>query len=96
MRKPFCCRTSGQRDGMPRLPKTQDEARVMIDSECFHVGLALFDSTNNIDFPGENLISTGCPMKWIALLPPSQMQNEGVRQMIQENFYDYHTLPGRQ
>jgi len=76
-----------------KIAESQDEARVMIDSECFHVGLALFDSTNNIDFPGENLISTGCPMKWIALLPPSRMQNEDVRQMIQENFYDYHTLP---
>ena len=68
----------------------------MIDSERFHVGLALFDSTNNIDFPGENLISAGGPMKWIALLPPSQMQNEDIRQMILENFYDYHTLPCRQ
>lgn len=73
-----------------------DEAMAMINSERFHVGLALFDSTNNIDSPncpGMNLISTGFPMKWIALLPPAKMQNEGVSQMIHENFYDYHTLP---
>ncbi len=76
-----------------QVAENPDEARAMIDSERFHVGLALFDSTNNIDFPGENLISTGAPMKWIALLPPSKMQNEGVSQMILENFYDYHTLP---
>ena len=76
-----------------QIAENQNEARVMIDSERFHVGLALFDSTNHIDFPGENLISTGSPMKWIALLPPSKIQNENVSQMIQESFYDYHTLP---
>lgn len=76
-----------------QVAENADEARAMINSERFHVGLTLFDSTNNIDFPGENLISTGGPMKWIALLPPSKIQNEDVRQMIQENFYDYHTLP---
>ncbi len=76
-----------------QIAENQDEARIMIDSERFHVGLALFDSTNNIDFPSDNLIPTGGPMKWIALLPPSKMQNEGVSQMIQESFYDYHTLP---
>ncbi len=65
----------------------------MINSERFHVGLALFDPTKNVDFPGESLVSMGGTMKWIALLPPSQMQNEGVSQMILENFYDYHTLP---
>lgn len=70
-----------------------DEARAMIDSGRFHVGLMLFDSTKNTAFPNQNLISTRSPIKWIALVPPSQMQNEGVRQMIQNNFYDYHTLP---
>lgn len=76
-----------------QVTENPDEARAMINSKRFHVGLALFDSTNNIDFPGENLISTDGPIKWIALLPPSQMQNEGISQMIQENFFDYHTLP---
>jgi DNA-binding NtrC family response regulator len=76
-----------------QVAENPDEARVMINSERFHVGLALFDSTNNINFPGENLISTGGPMKWIALLPRSRMQTEDIRQMILENFYDYHTLP---
>lgn len=76
-----------------QVAENPDEARVMINSERFHVGLALLDSEDNIDFPGENLISTGDPMKWIALLPPSQMQNRDVSQMIQESFYDYHTLP---
>lgn len=78
------------------IAKNPDEALEMINSERFHVGLALFGATNNIDstdFPCKRLISTGAPMKWIALLPPSQIQNEGVSQMIQENFYDYHTLP---
>ena len=76
-----------------QVAENPDEARIIINSERFHVGLALFDSTDNIDFPGENLITTGGPMKWIALLPPSKMQNEDISQMIQEQFYDYHTLP---
>lgn len=70
-----------------------DDAQKMIASQRFHVGLALFDSPKKDDLPGENLISAGGQMEWIALLPPSYMQNEDIIQMIRENFYDYHTLP---
>ena len=76
-----------------QVAENLNEARAMINSERFHVGLALFDLKNNINFTGENLTSMGGSMKWIALLHPSQMQNEDISQMIQESFYDYHTLP---
>lgn len=65
----------------------------MIASQRFHVGLALFNSPDREDLPGENLITAGGPIEWIALLPRSFMQNEEISQMIRENFYDYHTLP---
>jgi DNA-binding NtrC family response regulator len=70
-----------------------DDASSMLASQRFHVGLALFNSPDREDLPGENLISSGGPIEWIALLPPAYMQNEEISQMIRENFYDYHTLP---
>jgi len=71
-----------------------DIARNMVDSQRFHVGLALFDpSEKDIPPSEENLICAGNHMKWIALLPSVCMQNEDINHLIREHFYDYHTLP---
>ncbi|MHB0986872.1 MAG: sigma-54 dependent transcriptional regulator [Sulfuricella sp.] len=71
-----------------------DIARNMVDSQHFHVGLALFDpSEKDIPPSEENLICAGGHMKWIALLPSNCMQNEDISHLIREHFYDYHTLP---
>ncbi len=70
-----------------------DEARDMIASQRFNVGLALFDSPANEDLPDEDLISSSGKMAWIAMLPPACLENEDISQMIKDHFFDYHTLP---
>lgn len=70
-----------------------DEARNMIASQRFNVGLALFDSPENEMLPGESLISSGGKMEWIAMLPPACLEKEAFSQMIKDHFFDYHTLP---
>lgn len=68
-------------------------ARNMVESNQFHVGLALFDAQKNEHPPEEELICANRNMKWIAMLPAECMQREEISRIIRDHFYDFHTLP---
>ena len=68
-------------------------ARNMVESQDFHVGLALFDNQTNNHLPEDDLTCTNLSMKWIALLPADCMQCDDVSRIIRQHFYDFHTLP---
>jgi DNA-binding NtrC family response regulator len=71
-----------------------DEAKNLIDSHGFHLGMVLFGSREQADItPIQSLLAMRYPMEWIALLPPQALHNREVCQLIAQGFYDYHTLP---
>jgi DNA-binding NtrC family response regulator len=76
-----------------QVAKNFDEARSLIESRQFRVGLTLFNTPDAGGPPMDELIYAGNHMEWIALLPPACMQNPSINRLIREHFYDYHTLP---
>lgn len=76
------------------LAKNADEARQMIGTQSFQVGLAQFGPSGDENLlPMEDVLYAGSDLEWIALLPQDGMQNGDVSRLVRENFYDYHTLP---
>lgn len=71
-----------------------DDAKNLIDTHSFHIGLILFGSRENADLqPIQNILAMRYPMEWIALLPAQALHARDVCQLIAQGFYDYHTLP---
>jgi DNA-binding NtrC family response regulator len=71
-----------------------DEAKNLIDSHAFHIGIVLFGNREHGELlPIQSLLAMRYPMEWVALLPPQALQAREVCQLIAQGFYDYHTLP---
>lgn len=76
------------------VAKDSAEARSMIGSKSFQVGLAHFGPHGDAGFqPMEDVLYAGSHLEWIALLPQAAMQNLEIHRVIRESCYDYHTLP---
>lgn len=76
-----------------RTVENLDEARRLIASRQFHVGLALFDAPGDWDLLDGKAINVGPSMEWIAMVAPECMRLVSVSRKIRANFFDYHTLP---
>lgn len=76
-----------------RTVDRQDDARRLIASRQFHVGLALFDEPGDWELLDGKLINVGPSMEWIAMVAPEAMRVASVGRRIRSNFFDYHTLP---
>lgn len=76
-----------------RTVERQDDARRLIASRQFHVGLAQFDQPGDWELLDGRLTSSGSSMEWIALVAPESMRLASVSRKIRANFFDYHTLP---
>lgn len=76
-----------------RTVEQSDDARRLISSRQFHVGLALFDDPWDWSLLDGRLTNAGPSMEWIAMLPPASVRLAAVSRRIRANFYDYHTLP---
>jgi DNA-binding NtrC family response regulator len=71
-----------------------EEAKSLIETHGFHIGIVLFEPREQTDLLRiQNLLATRYLMEWVALLPPEALQNRDVCQLIAQSFYDYHTLP---
>lgn len=76
-----------------RTAEHNEDARRLISSRQFHVGLALFDEPGDWDILDGRLVNAGPSMEWIAMVPPASMRLSTVSRRIRANFFDYHTLP---
>ena len=71
------------------------QAKGLIHSHDFHVGLAVFGSgETRVPYDIEDcVLASSASMAWVGLLPPDGLQSAPIRKLIRETFYDYHTLP---
>lgn len=104
MRKLLCFDPAGTHDGILDTLRAKgwdvyaasriDEAKNLIDTHAFHIGIVLFGSRDHGELlPVQSLLAMRYPMEWIALLPPQALQAREICQLIAQGFYDYHTLP---
>ena len=70
-----------------------EDARRMVASRQYHVGLALFDQPGDWTWLDGRMLNPGAAMEWVALLTPAAMRQAVVGRRIRNNFFDYHTLP---
>lgn len=82
-------------EGWEIMTVTQyDEAKNLIQSHSFHVGMVLFSSFEQEELLSiQHLLEIRYPIEWIALLPPQESYTCEIRRLIVQRFYDYHTLP---
>ncbi len=76
-----------------RVVRHGDEARRLIASRQFHVGLVLLAEPADWDRLDARSIHPGPAMQWLALVSPATMRLASVARGIRANFFDYHTLP---
>lgn len=76
-----------------RAVDSGSEARRLVSSLQFHVGLARFDEPGDWEILDGRSLHGGASMQWIALVSPASMRLAGVSRGIRANFFDYHTLP---
>lgn len=70
-----------------------DDARRLISSRQFHVGLVLLAQPEDWELIDARSIHPGPAMQWVALVSPASMRLAKVSRGIRANFFDYHTLP---
>lgn len=75
------------------LVRHSDDARRLISSRQFHVGLVLLDAADTWACVDAKAIHPGPAMQWIALVSPAAMRQASVARGIRANFFDYHSLP---
>ena len=80
-----------------RLVERHDEARRLIASGQYSVGIALFTEAGDWDFldgrADKNAGKTRPAMEWIALVQPELMHLATLSRRIRTVFFDYHSLP---
>ena len=76
-----------------RVVERAEDAKRLIASRQFRVGLALFDQAGDWERFDGKLLKVRPSIEWIALVTPESVRLANVGGRICADFFDYHTLP---